>query len=88
MYLNEILQLDKKMSSIKKIDIFLAGCNRRSSDYYKAFAYRNLILHSNDKSKEALESLCSVAANLSSLEDANIIKIGRASCRDRVLAGV
>lgn len=73
MYLNEILQLDKKMSSIKKIDIFLAGCNRRSSDYYKAFAYRNLILHSNDKSKEALESLCSVAANLSSLEDANII---------------
>ena len=46
MYLNEILQLDKTMQSIKKIDLFLAGCNKKSLDYYKAFAYKNIILHS------------------------------------------
>ncbi|MDE6583778.1 MAG: hypothetical protein K2K15_00085, partial [Anaeroplasmataceae bacterium] len=75
MYLNEVLQLDKTASSIKKIDVFLVSCNKKSLDYYKAFAYRNIILHSLGKTNEALKALYSLSQEFSKLGDAEIISI-------------
>ncbi|MDE6241583.1 MAG: GGDEF domain-containing protein [Anaeroplasmataceae bacterium] len=75
MYLNEILQLDKTMQSIKKIDLFLAGCNKKSIDYYKAFAYRNLILHALGKTNDALKALYSYVPDFSKLGDQEVIAI-------------
>ena len=37
MFLYEVLELEKTSSSIKKIDIFLSGCNKKSIDYFKAY---------------------------------------------------
>lgn len=75
MYLNEILQLDKTMQSLKKIDLFLAGCNKKSLDYYKAFAYRNIILHSLGKTNDALKALYSFVNDFSRLGDQEVITI-------------
>lgn len=75
MYLNEILQLDKTAASLKKIDLFLAGCNKKSIEYYKAFSYRNLILHSLGKTNEALKALYACVNDFSKLGDQEIISV-------------
>lgn len=75
MYLNEILQLDKTMQSIKKIDLFLTSCNKKSLEYYKAFAYRNVILHSLGKTNDALKALYSTVNEFMKLGDQEIIAI-------------
>ena len=75
MYLNEVLKLDKVSGSIKKIDLFLAGCNKKSSDYYKAFAYRNIILHSLGKTNDALKALYGLVMDFSKLDSESVIAI-------------
>ncbi len=75
MYLNEVLQLDKTLSSIKKIDLFLSGCNKKSLDYYKAFCYRNIVLHSIGKTNEALKALYALVAEFPKLGSEEIITI-------------
>ncbi|MDE5855866.1 MAG: hypothetical protein K2H06_02355, partial [Anaeroplasmataceae bacterium] len=63
------------MQSIKKKDLFLAGCNKKSLDYYKAFAYRNLIYHSLGKTNDALKALYSFVNDFSKLGDQEVIAI-------------
>ncbi|MCM1130907.1 MAG: diguanylate cyclase [Roseburia sp.] len=75
MYLNEILQLDKTTQSIKKIDLFLAGCNKKSLDYYKAFAYKNIIFHFLGKTNDALKALYSFVNDFPKLGDQEVITI-------------
>lgn len=75
MYLNEILELDKTTASIKKIDLFLAGCKKKNSDYYKALSYRNIVLHSLGKTNEALKALYSLVIDFNKLDDASVIAI-------------
>ena len=75
MFLNEVLELEKTSSSIKKIDLFLAGCNRKSIDYFKAFCYRNIVLHSIGKTNDALKALYNLVGDFSKLESAAIIVI-------------
>lgn len=75
MYLSEVLQLDKTMGSIKKIDLFLSGCNKKSIEYYRALCYRNLVLHAIGKTNEALKSLYSLAADFSKMEEEEILTI-------------
>lgn len=75
MYLNEVLQLDMVSGSIKKIDLFLAGCNKRSLDYYKAFSYRNRILHAIGKTNDALKALYALVPDFSKMEDEAILAV-------------
>ena len=75
MYLNEVLQLDKTMGSIKKIDLFLSGCNKKSIEYYKAFCYRNIVLHSIGKTNDALKALYALTTEFSKLGAEEIITI-------------
>ena len=75
MFLNEILQLDKTISSIRKIDQFLAQCDKTSKDYYMAFAYRTLVLHAIGKTNEALKLLYTQISNLQILPDEGILAL-------------
>ncbi|MDE5715506.1 MAG: hypothetical protein K2I42_05170, partial [Anaeroplasmataceae bacterium] len=75
MYINEVLQLDKVSGSIKKIDLFLTGCNKRSMDYYKAYCYRNIVLHAIGKTNDALKSLYGMVVDFSKMEDDAIVCI-------------
>ena len=75
MYIAEILQLNKVSSYIKKIDLFLAECDKSSTDYQIAFAYRAIILHSIGKTNEALKALYSAISNLSYMTDDGIVAI-------------
>lgn len=75
MYIKEVLQLNKVSGSIKKIDLFLAECDKSSTDYYVAFAYRAIIMHSIGKTNEALKALYSTIVNYSYLNDDSIVAI-------------
>lgn len=75
MYLNEILHLEKNNNSIKKIDLFLSTVNKKSLDYYKAFAYKNIILHTLGKTNEALQNLYEVIPNIQNVNSEAIIEI-------------
>ncbi|MDE7162052.1 MAG: GGDEF domain-containing protein, partial [Anaeroplasmataceae bacterium] len=75
MHLNEVLQLNKTTASIKKIDLFLASCNKKSIEYYQAFCYRNLILHSLGKTNDALKALYAYVPEFPKLKDEEIIAI-------------
>lgn len=75
MYINEILQLDMTSSTIKKIDLFLASCNKKSIDYYKAISYKCLILHKLNKTNDALKLLYSFVSEFDKLGDIEIIFI-------------
>ena len=75
MHLNEVLQLNKTMASIKKIDLFLTGCNKKSIEYYKAFCYRNIVLHALGKTNDALKALYAFVPEFSKLGDAEVISI-------------
>lgn len=75
MYINEVLQLDKVSGSIKKIDLFLAGCNKKSLEYYKAYCYRNLVLHEIGKTNEALKSLYGMVIDFAKMEDDAVISV-------------
>ncbi len=75
MYINEILQLDMTSSTIKKIDLFLASCNKKSIDYFKAISYKCLILHKLNKTNDALKILYSYVSDFDKLGDLEIISI-------------
>lgn len=75
MFLNEVLELEKTSSSIKKIDLFLAGCNKKSTDYFKAFSYRNIVLHAIGKTNDALKALYGMVVDFPKIDDSSIIVI-------------
>lgn len=75
MYINEVLQLDMVSGSIKKIDLFLADCNKQSTDYYLAYSYRALIMHNIGKTNEALKALYTAVSNLEYLADDSIVSL-------------
>ena len=75
MYISEVLQLDKISASIKKIDLFLSACNKGSLDYYKAFAYRNLVLHEIGKTNDALKGLYNLVPDFNKMNDEAIVII-------------
>ena len=75
MFLYEVLELEKTSSSIKKIDLFLAGCNKRSIDYFKAFCYRNMILHAIGKTNDALKALYGMVIDFPKMESNTIIVV-------------
>lgn len=75
MSLYEILKLDKVIGSIKKIDLFLAECDKNSPDYYQAFAYRAEILHTIGKTNDALKGLYGYVLDFKYMEDASVIFI-------------
>lgn len=57
MSIEEVLQLDKNQSSIRKIDFFLGTQIRLSDEYIKALAFKADILHSLGKTNDALKIL-------------------------------
>ena len=75
MFLNEVLELEKTSQSIKKIDLFLAGCNKKSIDYFKAFVYRNIVLHAIGKTNDALKALYGMVVDFPKMDDEKIIVI-------------
>ena len=75
MFLYEVLELEKNSSSIKKIDLFLAGCNKKSTDYFKAFSYRNIVLHAIGKTNDALKALYATVVDFPKMESSSVIVI-------------
>lgn len=75
MLINEVLQLDMVSGSIKKIDLFLADCNKNSKEYYFAYSYRALIMHNIGKTNEALKALYTAVPNLEVLDDDSIVAL-------------
>lgn len=75
MQLREVLSLNMVSGSIKKIDLFLAGTNKKSIDYYQAFCYRNIILHHLGRTNEALKAVYSLVVDFPKLSDDIIIVI-------------
>ena len=75
MFLNEVLELDKTSQSIKKIDLFLAGCNKKSIDYFKAFSYRNIVLHAIGKTNDALKALYGMVVDFPKMDSSHVIVI-------------
>ena len=75
MFLNEVLELDKTSQSIKKIDLFLAGCNKKSLDYFKAFSYRNIVLHAIGKTNDALKALYGMVVDFPKMDSSHVIVI-------------
>lgn len=75
MQLREVLSLNMVSGSIKKIDLFLAGTNKKSIEYYQAFCYRNLILHHLGKTNEALKAVYALVVDFPKLSDDIIIVI-------------
>lgn len=75
MLLNEVLQLDKVQSSIKKIDLFLVSQEKLSNDYMKAYAYKAMVLHAIGKNNEALKLLFTMVAQFKDIDSNGIIAI-------------
>ena len=75
MFLNEVLELEKTSQSIKKIDLFLAGCNKKSIDYFKAFVYRNIVLHAIGKTNDALKALYGMVVDFPKMDSSHVIVI-------------
>ncbi|MBQ9124356.1 MAG: EAL domain-containing protein [Acholeplasmatales bacterium] len=75
MILQEVLQLDKQQSSIKKIDLFLVGQIKLSDDYMKALAYKADILHAINKTNEALRLLFSYIPSLNAMKVDGVIAL-------------
>ena len=75
MILQEILQLDKVQSSIKKIDLYLVSTVKQSDEYIIALSYKAIILHTIGKSNEALKILFTLVPTFKELTTNSIIYI-------------
>ena len=64
MTLNEVLELDKKQTSIQKINLFLSNQEKNSDDYVKALSFKAIILASLNKTDEALKLLYEYLPNI------------------------
>ncbi len=73
--IQEVLKLDKVTGSIKKIDLFLAGCPKKSLEYFQAYSYRNLILHKIGKTNDALKNLYTLVPEFPKLSDDIVVAI-------------
>lgn len=71
--IEEILQLDKIQSSIKKIDLFLSQKTKYSNEYMKALCYKGSILHELGKTNEALKLLYEYIPSLSVMDSEAVI---------------
>lgn len=73
--IEEILQLDKIQSSIKKIDLFLSQKTKYSNDYMKALCYKASILHELGKTNEALKLLYEYVPQIQAMDIEAIIAL-------------
>lgn len=75
MTIKELLKLDIKQESIKKVDSFLASTIRNSEEYFIAISFKCRILHNLGKTNDALKLLYSFIPNFSDLDSCGIISI-------------
>lgn len=75
MVLQELLQLDKTQSSIRKIDFFLGTQVKLSEEYNKALVYKAEILHHIGKTNDALKILFSAVLDFKDMDNEGIILI-------------
>ena len=75
MILQEILQLDKVQSSIKKIDLYIVSTVKQSDEYIIALSYKAIILHTIGKSNEALKILFTIVPTFKELTTNSIIYV-------------
>ena len=73
--LEEILQLDKNQSSIKKIDLFLSQKTKYSNEYMKAISYKANILYSLDKANDALKLLYEYVPTIQGMDNEGVIAL-------------
>ena len=73
--LDEILQLDKVQSSIKKIDLFLSQKTKYSNEYMKAISYKANILYSKEKANDALKLLYEYVPTIPGMDNEGIIAL-------------
>lgn len=71
--IEEILQLDKIQSSIKKIDLFLSQKTKYSNDYMKALCYKASVLHCLGKTNEALKLLYEYVPQINIMDAEGVI---------------
>lgn len=75
MTLKEVLGLEKVSSSVKQIDIFMSKQEQTSYEYIKALSYKCLILHSLNKTKEALKQLLASTLLFKKIESRSIVAV-------------
>jgi hypothetical protein len=75
MSLDEILQLDKVQSSVKKIDLFVSQKTKFSKDYMKAIAYKGLVLHELGKTNDALKLLYEYVPDITKMDSEGVIAL-------------
>ena len=72
MSLEQILQLDKIASSVKKIDLFVSQKTKFSKDYMKAITYKGIILHELGKTNEALKLLYEYVPDINKMDNEGV----------------
>ena len=75
MTIKELLKLDIKSESIKKVDSFLASTIRNSEEYFRAISFKSTILHNIGKTNDALKLLYSFIPFFTDLDSNGIILI-------------
>ncbi|MGM9972133.1 MAG: diguanylate cyclase domain-containing protein [Anaeroplasmataceae bacterium] len=75
MNLNEVLALEHVSSSVRQIDMFMSSKKPTSYEYIKALSYKCLVLHSINKTKEALKLLLQATVSFKSYPDEGIVAI-------------
>ena len=75
MSLEQVLQLDKIASSVKKIDLFVSQKTKFSNDYMKAITYKGIILHELGKTNEALKLLYEYVPDINKMDNEGVIAL-------------
>lgn len=75
MTLDEVLSLENDKKSIRKIDMFLRDKDETSYEYARAIAYKALILHTQDKDKDALRILLSLTPYFASYDNDSVVAL-------------
>ena len=75
MSLDEILQLDKVASSVKKIDLFVSQKTKFSKEYMKAIAYKGIVLHELGKTNDALKLLYEYVPDINKMDSEGVISL-------------
>jgi len=73
--LEEILQLDKIQSSIKKIDLFVSQKTKYSREFMLAIAYKGLVLHALGKTNDALKLLYEYIPDIQKIDSESAISL-------------
>ena len=73
MKLSEILELEKNLSAVKKIDLFLSSTVKMSNEYVVALAYKALVHHNIGKTNDALKMLFGLVPSIKEMNSDTII---------------